>query len=159
MLCKVVSGGQSGVDRAALDAARDVGLAIGGWCPRGRRALDGPIPVHYPLKETPLRCYRQRTEWNVRDSDGTLIIYRKSMGRGTRLTYRLCDVYGRPCHLHCLDLNEDARLAFYRVHRWLVVKDIGILNVAGPRESKEAPVYDDAYRFLRVLFLSLVPGG
>jgi hypothetical protein len=71
---EVISGGQIGVDGAALDAAMAVGLAVGGWCPRGRRAEDGPIPERYPLRETPTAEYRVRTDWNERDSDGTLIL-------------------------------------------------------------------------------------
>jgi hypothetical protein len=70
---KVISGGQTGVDRAALDAAMAVGLAVGGWCPRGRRAENGPLPERYPLRETPSAEYRVRTEWNVRDWVWTLI--------------------------------------------------------------------------------------
>ena len=72
---KIISGGQTGVDRAALDAALAAGIAVGGWCPKGRLAEDGPLPDHYPLEETPSRRYRQRTQWNVRDSDGTLVLY------------------------------------------------------------------------------------
>ena len=71
---KIVSGGQTGVDRAALDVARELSLACGGWCPRGRRAEDGAIPARYPLVETPRAAYPQRTEWNVRDSDATLVL-------------------------------------------------------------------------------------
>ena len=73
---EIVSGGQTGVDRAALDVALALGLACGGWCPRGRRAEDGPLPARYPLRETPSASYPERTEWNVRDSDGTLVLHR-----------------------------------------------------------------------------------
>jgi hypothetical protein len=73
-LVRVVSGGQTGVDRAALDAALACGLPCGGWCPRGRRAEDGPIDPGYPLRETPGDDYAERTEWNVRDSDATLVL-------------------------------------------------------------------------------------
>ncbi|MCZ6552322.1 MAG: hypothetical protein O7A67_00850, partial [SAR324 cluster bacterium] len=88
-LQRIVSGGQSGVDRAALDAALATGLPCGGWCPRGRRAEDGPIHERYHLLETPSRRYAQRTEWNVRDSDGTLLLTRREPSRGTALTRRL----------------------------------------------------------------------
>src|SRR5262245_51361441 len=74
VISKIVSGGQTGVDRAALDVALELGIPCGGWCPKGRLAEDGPIPERYPLKETTLRVYPQRTEWNVRDSDGTLVL-------------------------------------------------------------------------------------
>ena len=73
-IAKLISGGQTGVDRAALDAALAAGLPIGGWCPKGRLAEDGVIPLRYPLQETPSQQYAQRTRWNVRDADGTLIL-------------------------------------------------------------------------------------
>lgn len=70
---KIISGGQTGADRAALDFALTLGIPHGGWCPRGRLAEDGPVPERYILSETPTRAYAVRTEWNVRDSDGTVI--------------------------------------------------------------------------------------
>ena len=85
----VVSGGQTGVDRAALDVARELGIPCGGWCPRGRRAEDGPIPEAYPVRETPSTAYPERTAWNVRDSDGTLVITRGKPRGGTALTVSL----------------------------------------------------------------------
>ena len=91
-----MSGGQTGVDRAALDAARDLAKASGGWCPRGRRAEDGPIAAHYPLVETPSADYRQRTRLNVQDSDGTLIIAEGALSGGTRLTASIAAELGRP---------------------------------------------------------------
>ena len=92
MLAKIVSGGQTGVDRAALDVALDLSLPCGGWCPKGRKAEDGPIAAHYPLTETPLDSYPQRTEWNVRDSDGTLVLTRgkpATLPSETRVNFRL----------------------------------------------------------------------
>jgi len=141
---KVVSGGQTGVDRAALDAARGVGLPCGGWCPRGRRAEDGAIDAGYPLEETPSEDYAERTRWNVRDSDGTLVLTRGRPSGGTALTVTLARRAGRP--LLVLDLagrpERDA------VERWVREHDVGILNVAGPRESQQPGIYDEARRFL-----------
>src|SRR3989442_8006923 len=85
---EIVSGGQTGVDRAALDTALALGLTCGGWCPRGRRAEDGPLPARYPLRETPSASYPERTEWNVRDSDGTLVLHHGRLRGGTALTNR-----------------------------------------------------------------------
>src|SRR5438876_1977372 len=89
IVSKIISGGQTGVDRAALDVALELGIPCGGWCPQGRRAEDGVIPARYPLRETPWWGYPQRTEWNVRDSDGTLILAEGEPDRGTVLTREL----------------------------------------------------------------------
>jgi hypothetical protein len=102
-MLRIVSGGQSGVDRAALDVALELGVPCGGWCPRGRRAEDGPIPDRYPLRETPWHGYPQRTEWNVRDADGTLVLTAGGPDRGTALTLRVADRLGKPCLLVDLD--------------------------------------------------------
>src|SRR5215471_7567840 len=94
---RIVSGGQTGVDRAALDAALELGVPCGGWCPRGRAAEDGPIDDRYPLHETPSRDVEQRTEWNVRDSDGTLILNRgPELTGGTLLTQRVAQRDRKP---------------------------------------------------------------
>jgi len=127
----VVSGGQTGADRGALDAALALGLPCGGWCPRGRRAEDGPIPDRYPLRETPAADYPQRTEWNVRDSDGTLILHAGRVDRGTALTVRLAERYRRP-----LLVREAARTRPEEIRAWLAAHAIRRLNVAGPRESR-----------------------
>ena len=95
-LRKIVSGGQTGVDRAALDAAMAHDVPVGGWCPKGRRAEDGVIPERYPLKETPSDAYEQRTAWNVRDSDGTLLITDGALEGGTALTMQEAKRQGRP---------------------------------------------------------------
>ena len=97
---RIVSGGQSGVDRAALDVARELGYPTGGWCPKGRRAEDGPIDDGYPLIETPSDRYVQRTRWNVRDSDGTLILLRGAAEGGTRITIEFAHKKG-PTGLGC----------------------------------------------------------
>jgi hypothetical protein len=97
MYTNIVSGGQCGVDRAALDVALDLHLPCGGWCPKGRRAEDGALAARYPLTETPWWGYPQRTEWNVRDSDGTLVLTRGRTDRGTQLTIELAARLGKPC--------------------------------------------------------------
>lgn len=151
---KVVSGGQTGVDRAALKAALELGLEVGGWCPRGRRAEDGPIAARFPLVETPLRSYRQRTEWNVRDSDATLILHGGTVSGGTRLTAELARRYGRP--LMILDLaaatDLEVPLGWLRAHR------IRVLNLAGPRESGTPGIEAQAAAFLMRL-LTLIPAS
>ena len=100
-LTKIVSGAQTGVDRAALDAAIFLNIPHGGWCPRGRRAEDGAIPAVYQLKETTERNYAVRTEKNVVDSDGTLILFLKQISGGTELTEKLTKKHRRP--LLCVD--------------------------------------------------------
>src|SRR4029450_10960941 len=91
-----MSGGQTGADRGALDAALAAGVPCGGWCPRGRRAEDGTIPERYPLRETPTAEYPQRTAWTVRASAGPVILPRGPVDRGTALTERLCRRQCRP---------------------------------------------------------------
>ncbi len=147
MVAKIISGGQTGVDRAALDVARELGLPCGGWCPRGRRAEDGVIDSLYPLQETPAAEYPQRTEWNVRDADGTLVLARGQPGGGTALTLDLARRKGKPYRLVDLAGPTDPEA----VRSWLREAGIGILNVAGPRESENPGVYEQAARFLREL--------
>jgi len=143
----VVSGGQTGVDRAALDAAAAVGLPVGGWCPRGRRAEDGVIPARYALRETPGSDYAERTEWNVRDSDATLIAVRGAPTGGTRLTARLADALGRPLFVCDLLRHNDPQA----IVDWLGTHQVRVLNCAGPRESGAPGIYDAA----RSLFLAV----
>jgi hypothetical protein len=141
---KVVSGGQSGVDRAALDAGRAVALPLGGWCPRGRKAEDGPIHPSYPLDETPDEDYAQRTEWNVRDADGTLVLTRGRASGGTAFTIAVARRLGRPFLV--LDLEKDP--APDEVRRWVEAAGIAVLNVAGPRESQRPGIGAQARTFL-----------
>ncbi len=97
LVAMIVSGGQTGVDRAALDVAVSLGLARGGWCPHGRRAEDGRVPDRYPLAETPSPVSLQRTLWNVRDADATLILAAGRLRGGTLLTFRFARRLGKPC--------------------------------------------------------------
>ncbi len=141
---KIVSGGQTGVDRAALDAAISLGLEHGGWCPRGRLAEDGRLPDDYCLKETESPDYRVRTELNVLDSDATLILYRGWLSGGTELTYRLAQEHQRPCMTIDLDWKPDPA----RAADWLRSQGVGVLNVAGPRESQSPSITALARRFV-----------
>ena len=141
----IVSGGQTGVDRAALDVAMERGIPCGGWCPAGRRAEDGPIDPRCPLRETPSADPAQRTEWNVRDSDGTLLLVTSAPSPGTELTHDVARRLGRPVHRWHLDAPQDGD-AF---RHWLRTHNIRTLNVAGPRESESPGVYALACAWLR----------
>lgn len=140
-----MSGGQTGVDRAALDVALELGIPCGGWCPRGRLAADGPIAARYPLDETPSRAYAQRTEWNVRDSDGTLLLTRTRPRGGSAFTLRRARRIRRPLLVVDLSLAREAAA----LRAWAQSEGVSTLNVAGPRESTSPGVYGDAAAFLR----------
>jgi len=145
---KIVSGGQTGVDRAALDVADEFHFRRGGWCPRGRLAEDGPLSPSYPMAETPSSNYAERTRWNVRDSDGTLILAVGPLSGGTALTARVAEKRGRP--LHVVDLDGPPDVA--DVVEWIRREGIQTLNVAGPRGSGVPGIYARAAAFLRLLF-------
>jgi len=140
----IVSGGQTGADRGALDAAIELGLSVDGWCPRGRRAEDGPVPAEYPMRETPSNRYAERTTWNVRDSDATLILHAGKTGPGTALTVRLAGRLSRAYLV--VDVREPE--AKRTVKAWIEGQKIGRLNVAGPRESGSPGLQDAVKRFL-----------
>ena len=147
MVERIVSGGQTGVDRAALDVALELGIACGGWCPRGRRAEGGRIPDRYPLRETPSAGYAQRTEWNVRDADATLVLHRGALRGGTALTVALARRFGKPCCT--VDLETGAAGA--SVRDWLAAHVVALLNVAGPRESQAPGIGEQARGVLRAV--------
>ncbi|MEX0747509.1 MAG: putative molybdenum carrier protein [Rhodothermales bacterium] len=143
---RIVSGGQTGVDRAALDAAIELGIETGGWCPHGRLAEDGPVAAHYPLRETPSADSAQRTRWNVRDSDGTLVLACNAPAGGSALTIEIASRSGKRY------LIVDPRTCpVPSVKEWIRREGLAVLNVAGPRESEEPGIYANALRFLTAL--------
>jgi len=144
---RIVSGGQTGVDRAALDAAIRHGIPHGGWCPRGRLSEDGTVPARYALRETASWDYAERTEKNVQDSDGTLILNTGPLDGGTLLTREFAKEHDRPWLLVDLDDGMNAE----QVRAWLGKHAIGALNVAGPRESKRPGIHALASAALDVL--------
>jgi hypothetical protein len=144
---QIISGGQTGVDRGALDAAVELGIPHGGWCPKGRRAEDGVIPSVYQLSENESPEYAARTERNVLESDATLILCRGRPTGGTALTLWLAQRYGRP-HL-VVDLDHPSPT---QVRRWLASVRPATLNVAGPRESTAPEVAAQARDLLVELF-------
>ena len=137
---QIVSGGQTGVDRAALDWARQREVVHGGWCPKGRLAADGPLPAHYLLRETDSTGYRQRTKLNVRDSDATLLFNMGPLDGGTLQTVRFAQTLRKP-HL-VVQLDELALEGVVQnVRAWLAEGRFHTVNVAGPREEKRPGVY------------------
>lgn len=151
---RIVSGGQTGADRAALDWARLRGVPHGGWCPKGRLASDGPLPAHYQLQETESAGYRQRTRLNVRDSDATLILNTGALDGGTLQTLRFARTLGKPylvIQLDELTLDEAAK----QVSGWLGEGRFRVLNVAGPREEKRPGIYASVIALLDFCFLGV----
>jgi hypothetical protein len=142
---KIISGGQTGVDRAALDVALELGLPCGGWCPRGRKAEDGVLPAQYPLVETTSEIYAERTAKNVRESDGTLVLLTGPPTGGTKLTIDMAAKQNKACLL--VEFSNDA--AATMIQDWIHQNQIKVLNVAGPRESQAPGVYAQAYTLLR----------
>ena len=133
----IVSGGQTGVDRGALNAALVAGTACGGWCPAGRRAEDGTIARRYPLRETASTHYHVRTRQNVIDSDGSLLIYFGTLEGGTARTLDFCHELHKPGY--CLDAQRySPAQAAQLIEQFLDDHHIVTLNVAGPRASKQA---------------------
>ena len=152
MIEKIISGAQTGVDRAGLDAAMDLGIPTGGWCPAGRRAVDGVIPEKYnTLTETKARSYSVRTGWNVRDSDATLIINAGDLEGGTELTVKYAEGQGKPFLVAQIEDPEASR----KLLEWLQEVKPSVLNVAGPREEKYPGIHGHAMRLL----LDVMDGG
>ncbi len=146
ILCqKIISGGQTGVDRGTLNACLEMNFPCGGWCPAGRRAEDGVIPAKYPLKETKEPDYETRTKLNIQDSDATLIIHNGALEGGTKLTYE----YAKGVKKSVLIVKPDT--STYSILEWLHLNKTIILNVAGPRESEWQGAETSAYLLISKL--------
>lgn len=151
MLTKIVSGGQTGADRAALDFAIEFDIPHSGWIPKGRKAEDGIILDKYHLQEMPTASYPKRTERNVIDSDGTLILSHGKLTGGSALTLKLAKKHQRP-HLH-IDFDKSNSFEAARaINAWIKDHGIEVLNVAGPRASKNPEIYDSTYKALMAAF-------
>lgn len=145
-----VSGGQTGADRAALDLAIRFGFPYSGWCPKGRLAEDGPLGGQYQLRETPSKSYLQRTGWNARDSDGTVILtLSQNLSGGSRRTAEFAKKLGKPV-LHLPRAGDYAPAL--RLTRFVQEHGIRRLNVAGSRESKEPGIYRWSIGLLEEVF-------
>ena len=145
---KLVSGGQTGADRAALDAALELGIDHGGWMPKGRAAEDGPLPSRYWVRETPTEDPTERTQRNVADSDATLLISHGPLAGGSELTRAFAAELGKPV-LHVELSSLSTAEAAERIARWLGALGCRTLNVAGPRASEEAGIHAAASAVLR----------
>jgi hypothetical protein len=156
----IISGGQTGVDRAALDAARVAGLDVSGFCPKGRAAEDGVIPDDYPLTEMAEADPAFRTRANCEAAEATLIMVmtgdRRRWGPGSRLTERHAKHLGRLLHVAVLGGAINGSLSMpdtlEETRAWMVRHNIRVLNIAGPRESMSPGIYRQAYAFLTRLF-------
>jgi hypothetical protein len=154
---EIVSGGQTGVDRAALDIAIKFKILHGGWCPYERKAEDGVIPVKYNLKEAPAptieensapgAIYKKRTELNARDPDGTLIIVKDAPIGGTLYTIEMVEKHKKPYLIFNLSDNPN----IHDAANWIIKNNIHKLNVAGPRASQTSDIYNSAYNTLHLL--------
>lgn len=144
---KVISGGQTGADRAGLDWAITNGVPHGGWCPKGRKTEDGTLPSEYQLLETPSTSYLQRTEWNVRDSDATLIFtLSETLGGGSKRTAEFAQRLHKP-YLHVWRESTSNSIIHFMNRHYVTV-----LNIAGKRESSAPGIGDLVKRFLATAF-------
>jgi hypothetical protein len=150
---KIISGGQTGVDRAALDSAMHVGMSHGGWCPAGRKAEDGIIHEKYELSETEINQYVVRTELNVLDSDATLIcVWNNVLGKGTKKTLEYCQKHQKPCFI--CEINDEN--ATSHILKWIRRDQIHVLNVAGNRESESSGIYLKCRKILDYVFFQII---
>jgi Circularly permutated YpsA SLOG family len=153
MIKKIISGGQTGADQAALDVAIELGIPHGGWVPKGRKTERGPLPNKYQIQEMPTASYPARTEKNVVDSDGTLIISHGEMTGGIEYTARMAQKHDKPW-MH-MDANQSSvEAAVQMIKAWTSGNEIEVLNVAGPRASKDRRIYATTREILRAVLLS-----
>lgn len=151
MIRKIVSGGQTGVDRAALDTAISKKIPHGGWCPKGRKAEDGVISPHYQLTETTTEEYEERTKLNVRDSDGTLILVKNPPIGGTLLTAEEAAKINKPLLIFDISKEKNNKI----ILDWIHDNKIKVLNIAGPRESQTNGIYTCSKILLSELLCSI----
>lgn len=149
---RIISGGQTGADRAALDWAIAVGIEHGGWCPKGRLAADGPLHPRYRLDETESEGYRQRTKRNVADADATLILNTGPLDGGTLQTQCFAQTLHKPHLLLQLDDPESPQAGAQALREWLLLVQPVSLNVAGPREEKRPGIYALSLALLELAF-------
>lgn len=157
---RIVSGGQTGVDRAALDAALALNVPCGGWCPAGRRAEDGRIAARYPLTETAGVAYSERTLANVRDSEATLILncgHSKAESPGAALTAKVAADLERPLFVATVALGGGGDECLSEICASIGAHKISVLNIAGPRESECPGIYDAAYALVLNLLTAIIP--
>ncbi len=151
MIEKIVSGGQTGADQAALDAAISWKIPHDGWVPKGRKTEAGKLANKYQLKETPTENYDERTEKNVIDSDGTLIFSHGELRGGSRFTEEMTEKHNRPC-LH-IDLNRVNQFeAAQKINTWIDQNKIQTLNVAGTRASEDPAIYRAVMKIMITVF-------
>jgi len=158
MLKKIISGGQTGADQAALDVAIKLGVPHGGWIPKGRVTEIGVLDNKYKLQELETTNYNKRTEQNIIDSDGTLILSHGRLTGGSDYTRDMAILHHRPW-LH-IDLEKiGAFQAAEKIKSWITENDIEVLNVAGPRASKDPAIYDATVDIIETVFyLDLIDG-
>jgi hypothetical protein len=152
MIQKIISGGQTGADRAVLDFAIERGIPHGGWIPKGRKAEDGTLPEKYDLQEMPTGSYPKRTEKNVLDSDGTLIVSHGLLTGGSALTTSFAEKHRKPWIHIDLEMTSCAEAA-RMIREWLERHGIKIMNVAGPRASKDPMIYKATVDLLEAAIL------
>lgn len=150
MITKIITGGQTGADQGALDAAIELEIPHGGWVPKGRKTEAGTLPAKYRLQEMPTASYKARTERNVVDSDGTAILSHGRLTGGSALTEKMAKKHEKPS-LH-IDLTETSRFGAARlIASWIAQTGVEILNVAGPRASEDPDIYQATKEITRTV--------
>lgn len=152
MISKIISGGQTGADQAALDAAIKLGFPHGGSIPKGRLTEDGPLPEKYNLVEMSTEDYFARTEKNVLDSDGTLILSHGELTGGSKLTEKLCKRHRKP-YLHIDLTSRPSGDVASDIHSWVLENGIETLNAAGARASKDSLIYERTFQVVEAVLL------